>query len=328
MNHFLTLGDLTPDEFMGLLDLAVKLKTELSKKGRNKPRLENKTLGMIFQKPSLRTRVSFDMAMIQLGGQALYLSPNEISLGQRESVADVARVLSRYVDGIEARVFAHADVVELAKYSRVPVVNGLSDYSHPCQGAADLLTIYERFGKLQGLRVAFVGDGNNVATSLAFGCALTGAHLVVASPEGYELETSVVAQAAEMGHPTGSTVTLLRDPFEAARDADVIYTDVWTSMGQEEETEQRLRAFAPTYQVNSELVSHAAPGYIVMHCLPAHRGQEITDAVCDDEKHSALWDQAENRMHAQKAILVELMAEKKPARKTVLEAKARPKRKK
>ena len=327
MEHFLSLGSLTPDEFMGLLDLAVKLKKELRKKGRNKPLLEGKTLGMIFQKASLRTRVSFDMAMIQLGGQALYLSPNEISLGKRESVADVARVLSRYVDGIQARVFAHADVVELAKYSRVPVVNGLSDYSHPCQGTADLLTIYERFGKLQGLRVAFVGDGNNVATSLAFGCALTGAHLVIASPEGYELNTDVVAQADKMGQPAGSTVTLLRDPFEAVRDADVIYTDVWTSMGQEEETEKRLKVFAPTFQINSELVSHAAPGYIVMHCLPAHRGQEITDEVCDDDKHSALWDQAENRMHAQKAILVELMADKKPARKA-LKAKAKSKRKK
>jgi ornithine carbamoyltransferase len=311
MDHFLTLGDLTPDEFMGLLDLAVKLKTELRKKGCNKPLLENKTLGMIFQKPSLRTRVSFDMAMIQLGGQALYISPNEIQLGKRESVADVARVLSRYVDGIEARVFAHADVVELARYSRVPVVNGLSDYSHPCQGAADLLTIYERFGKLKGLKVTFVGDGNHVVTSLAFGCALTGAHFVCASPEGYDLRADVAAKAREMGQATGSTVTLLRDPLEAARDADVIYTDVWTSMGQEEETAQRLKVFSPMYQINTDLVSHAAPGYIVMHCLPAHRGQEITDEVCDDEKHSALWDQAENRMHAQKAILVELMAEKK-----------------
>jgi len=325
MNHFLTLGDLTPDQFMGLLDLAVKLKTQLRKKGRNKPLLEGKTLGMIFQKPSLRTRVSFDMAMIQLGGQALYLSPNEISLGKRESVADVARVLSRYVDGIEARVFAHADVVELAKYSGVPVVNGLSDYSHPCQGAADLLTIYERFGKFDGLKVTFVGDGNNVATSLAFGCALTGAHFVCASPEGYDLNAAVVAKAAEIGKATGSTITLLRDPVEAARDADVIYTDAWTSMGQEEETEKRLKAFAPTYQINAELVSHAAPGYVVMHCLPAHRGQEITDEVCDDERHSALWDQAENRMHAQKAILVKLMAEKKSVRKA---AKAKAKRKK
>jgi len=327
MKHLLSLSDLTPDEFMGLLDLAVKLKTELRKKGRNKPLLEGKTLGMIFQKPSLRTRVSFDMAMIQLGGQALYLSPNEISLGKRESVADVARVLSRYVDGIEARVFAHSDVVELAKYSRVPVVNGLSDYSHPCQGAADLLTIYERKGSLKGLKVAFIGDGNNVATSLAFGCALTGAHFVVASPEGYDLSADVVAQATEMGQVTGSTLTRLRDPMEAARDADVIYTDVWTSMGQEEETEKRLKVFAPAYQVNAELVSNAAPGYIVMHCLPAHRGQEITDDVCDDEEHSALWDQAENRMHAQKAILVELMASKKPSKKAAAKAKAKSKAK-
>jgi ornithine carbamoyltransferase len=321
MQHLLSLSDLTPDEFMGLLDLAIRLKTELRKKGRNKPRLKGKTLGMIFQKPSLRTRVSFDMAMIQLGGQALYLSPNEISLGKRESVADVARVLSRYVDGIQARVFAHSDVVELAKYSRVPVVNGLSDYSHPCQGAADLLTIYERKGSLKGLKVAFIGDGNNVATSLAFGCALTGAQFVVASPKGYTLSAPVVARATEMGRATGSTITLVRDPVEAARDADVIYTDAWTSMGQEEETEKRLKVFAPTYQVNAELVSHAAPGYIVMHCLPAHRGQEITDDVCDDEEHSALWDQAENRMHAQKAILVELMADKKPSSKKASKAK-------
>jgi ornithine carbamoyltransferase len=326
MNHFLTLGDLTPDQFMRLLDLAIKLKTELGKKGRNKPLLEGKTLGMIFQKPSLRTRVSFDMAMLQLGGHALYLSPNEISLGKRESVADVARVLSRYVDGIEARVFAHADVVELAKYSRVPVVNGLSDYSHPCQGAADLLTIYERFGKLEELKVTCIGDGNNVATSLAFGCALTGAHFVIASPEGYEMNEAVVAKANEMARSTGSTITLLRDPVEAVRDADVVYTDVWTSMGQEEETERRLKAFAPAYQVNADLVRHAARGYIVMHCLPAHRGQEITDEVCDDEKHSALWDQAENRMHAQKAILVELLADKKSARKPA-KAESRTKRK-
>jgi ornithine carbamoyltransferase len=216
--------------------------------------------------------------------------------------------------------------VELARYSRVPVVNGLSDYSHPCQGAADLLTIYERFGKLKDLKVAFIGDGNNVATSLAFGCALTGAHFVLASPEGYDLNAGVVAKATEIGKANGSTITLLREPTEAARDADVIYTDVWTSMGQEEETEKRLKVFVPTYQINAELVCHATPGYIVMHCLPAHRGQEITDEVCDDEKHSALWDQAENRMHAQKAILVELMAERKPARKATLKAKAKPRK--
>jgi len=310
MKHFLSLADSTPDEFMGLLELAVKLKTDLGKKGRNQPLLEGKTLGMVFQKPSLRTRVSFDMAMIQLGGQALYLSPNEVQLGKRESVADVARVLSRYVEVIMARVFGHADVVALAQYSRVPVINGLSDYSHPCQGAADLLTIYERFGKLKGLKVAYVGDGNNVANSLAYGCALTGAHFCSASPEGYDLNPAVVAKANEIAQTTGSTLTLLRDPVEAARDADVIYTDVWTSMGQEEETARRLKVFAPTYQINAALVSHAAPNYIVMHCLPAHRGQEITDEVCDDDQHSALWDQAENRMHAQKGILAWLLGAK------------------
>jgi ornithine carbamoyltransferase len=307
MNHFLSLADLTPVQMGDLLALAASMKDELRQKGRNEARLSGKTLGMIFQKPSLRTRVSFDMAMIQLGGQALYISPNEISLGERESVADVARVLSRYVDAIMARVFAHADVVELAKYSRVPVINGLSDASHPCQGLADILTIRERFGKLAGLKVAFVGDGNNVAVSLAYGCALTGAHLVVASPAGYELPSDVAARAREIGRSTGSTITLLRDPFEAVSDAHVVYTDVWTSMGQETETEQRLAVFSPRYQVNSRLLACASPDYIVLHCLPAHRGQEITDAVCDDEIHSAMWDQAENRMHAQKAILVTLI---------------------
>ncbi len=311
VDHFLSLADLTPDQMGGLLKLAKKLKSQLCKKGRNKPLLEGKTLGMIFQKPSLRTRVSFDMAMIQLGGQALYLSPNEISLGKRESVADVARVLSRYVDVIMARVFAHADVVELAKYSHVPVINGLSDYSHPCQGLADIFTIYERFGALEGLKVAFIGDGNNVATSLAYACALTGAHCVVASPRGYELNKDVIAKASEIGQATGSTITQLRKPTEAVDGADVIYTDVWTSMGQEEETEKRLAVFSPTFQVNSKLLKHAKPGYITMHCLPAHRGQEITDDVCDDAEHSALWDQAENRMHAQKAILVNLLAGEK-----------------
>ena len=307
MDHFLSLADLTPKRMNKLLKRAEKLKSELRKKGRNKALLKGKTLGMIFQKPSLRTRVSFDMAMIQLGGQALYLSPNEISLGKRESVADVARVLSRYVDGIMARVFAHADVVELARYSRVPVINGLSDATHPCQGLADILTIYERFGKLKDLRVAFIGDGNNVAASLAYGCALTGAHFVVASPEGYDLPAATADKARRIGRRTGSTLTLLHDPIQAVTDAHVVYTDVWTSMGQEEETERRLAVFSPTYQINAALLAHARPNYITLHCLPAHRGQEITDEVCDDEQHSALWDQAENRMHAQKAILVELL---------------------
>jgi ornithine carbamoyltransferase len=308
VDHFLSLADLTPKRMNKLLKQAEKLKSELRKKGRNKALLKGKTLGMIFQKPSLRTRVSFDMAMIQLGGQALYLSPNEISLGKRESVADVARVLSRYVDCIMARVFAHADVVELANFSRVPVINGLSDVTHPCQGLADILTIYERFGKLKDLKVAFIGDGNNVAASLAYGCALTGAHFVVASPEGYDLPAAAADKARKIGQRTGSTLTLLRDPVQAVTAAHVVYTDVWTSMGQEEETERRLAVFSPAYQINAALLAHASPNYITLHCLPAHRGQEITDDVCDDEQHSALWDQAENRMHAQKAILVELLA--------------------
>ncbi|MBC7250320.1 MAG: ornithine carbamoyltransferase [Anaerolineae bacterium] len=306
MQHFLTIADLSPDEVWALLDKARELKTELREKGENKPLLKGKTLGMVFQKPSLRTRVSFDMAMIQLGGQALYLSPNEIQLGKRESTADVARVLSRYVDAIMARVFAHRDVEELAAYSRVPVINGLSDFNHPCQGMADLLTIYEHYDRLTGLKLAYVGDGNNVATSLLFGATKTGMHIAVASPPGYEPKPAVVHLARNFAAESGSEVLITNDPQQAVANADVIYTDVWTSMGQEAETEQRLKIFPP-YQVNSALVAQAKPEVIVMHCLPAHRGQEITDEVADGP-HSVLFDQAENRMHAQKAILVSLLA--------------------
>ncbi len=306
MKHFLSLADLTSDQLAGLLELAVKLKTDW-RAGGNSPVLKGKTLGMVFTKPSLRTRISFDMAMLHLGGHALYLSPNEISLGQRESVADVARVLSRYVDAIMARVFGHRDVAELAQYSRVPVINGLSDYSHPCQGLADLLTIYEKFNTLQGIKVAYIGDGNNVANSLIYGCALSGANFSIASPAGYEISGDVVAQARTIAARTGSTFYFTHDPSEAVREADVIYTDVWTSMGQETETQKRLDVFAPKYQINATLVGKAKRSVIVMHCLPAHRGQEITDEVADGP-YSALWDQAENRMHAQKAILVELLA--------------------
>jgi ornithine carbamoyltransferase len=309
VNHFISLTDLTSDQLQGLLDRAVKLKKEWQHGG-NTPLLKNKTLGMIFTKPSLRTRVSFDMAMIQLGGQALYISPNEISLGQRESVADVARVLSRYVDVIMARVFSHRDVVELAQHSRVPVINGLSDYSHPCQGLADLLTIYEKFGALQGVKIAYIGDGNNVANSLIFGAVLSGMNFAIASPVGYEISGDVVAKAKTLAAKTGSKLFFSHDPAEAVREADVIYTDVWTSMGQEAETQKRLEVFAPKYQINSALVSKAKRNAIVMHCLPAHRGQEITDDVMDGP-HSVVFDQAENRMHAQKAILAELLA---PAR--------------
>ncbi len=306
MKHFLSLADLTPGELIGLINLAVALKAEW-KKGGNPPYLQGKTLGMIFQKPSLRTRVSFDVAMLHLGGHALYLSPNEIALGQRESVADVARVMSRYVDVIMARVFGHKDVLELARHSPAPVINGLSDYSHPCQGLADLLTVYERFGKFKGVKIAYVGDGNNVANSLIVGATLVGADFAIASPIGYEIKGDVVAKAQAFAAKSGSSLYFTHDPGEAVREADVLYTDVWTSMGQEAESARRLEVFSPRYQINAVLVAKARRNAIVMHCLPAHRGQEITDEVADGPQ-SALWNQAENRLHAQKAILVELLA--------------------
>jgi ornithine carbamoyltransferase len=307
MEHFLALTDLTPDGLRDLLQKAVALKAEW-KAGGNRPLLEGKTLGMVFQKPSLRTRVSFEMGMIHLGGQALYISPNEIKLGERESVPDAARVLSRYVDGIMARVFAHADMLALARYASVPVINGLSDYNHPCQGLADFLTIVEAKGwNLTGKKLAYVGDGNNVAVSLIFGAAMLGMDFAIAGPPGYELPADVWALGQKLAAASGSTLLATHDPHEAVAGADVVYTDVWASMGQEEEAAERARIFAP-YQVNEELMAEAKPDAIAMHCLPAHRGQEITDGVCDGP-HSALWDQAENRMHAQKAVLVELMAQ-------------------
>lgn len=313
MNHFLSLADLTPDELRAMLKLAVELKEEW-RDGGNRPLLKDKTLGMVFQKPSLRTRVSFEMGMIHLGGQALYLSPLEIKLGERESVPDVARVLSRYVDGIMARVFAHDDVLTLAEYSRVPVINGLSDYNHPCQGLADFLTIIENKGwdgstelaeVLTERKLAYIGDGNNVATSLLFGAALLGMNFAIAGPKGYKLPADVWTLGQKFAAASGSELQITDDPQEAVAGADVIYTDVWTSMGQEEEAQERARIFKP-YQVNEALIAKANSDVIAMHCLPAHRGQEITDAVCDGP-HSALWDQAENRMHAQKAILVQLL---------------------
>jgi len=274
--------------------------------GGNRPLLAGKTLGMVFQKPSLRTRVSFDMAMLHLGGQALYLSPFEIQLGKRESTPDIARVLSRYVDAIMARVFAHSDIVALAEHSRVPVVNGLSDYNHPCQGLADLLTIVEKKGwDLKGKKVAFVGDGNNVATSLLFGAAKLGMDYTLVGPPGYELPPDVWELGQQFAAESGSALQVTHEADEGVAGAEVIYTDVWASMGQEEEAEERARIFK-AYQVNSDLVAQANADVIVMHCLPAHRGHEITDAVADGP-HSVLWDQAENRMHAQKAILVDLL---------------------
>jgi ornithine carbamoyltransferase len=306
MDHYLNIAELTPAQLKGLLQLAKDLKEEWANGG-NRPLLVGKTLGMVFQKPSLRTRVSFDMGMIHLGGQALYLSPNEIQLGKRESVADVARVLSRYVDGIMARVFAHDHILELAAHSRVPVINGLSDYNHPCQGLTDIFTIWEKKNALQGLKLVFVGDGNNVARSLLFGATKLGLDFVLAGPEGYHLSPQDMDLVAPFAAESGSSVKQTTDVHAAVADADVIYTDAWYSMGQEEEARKRAQLFPP-YQVNEALVSEAKQDVIVMHCLPAHRGQEITDGVADGP-HSALFDQAENRMHAQKAVLVELMGD-------------------
>lgn len=302
MRHFLSLAGLSSEEIRQILSLAVELKRDWLDGG-NQPLLQGRTLAMLFQKPSLRTRVSFEMGMIHLGGQATYLSPNEVQLGKRESVADVARVLSRYVDGIMARVYAHADIEELAAYSTVPVINGLSDYVHPCQALADLLTIFEKKGRLEGLRLAYVGDGNNVAASLLFGGTKLGMEVALATPPGYEIAEDVENLATEFAEESGGLVDLSYEPLEAVAGADVIYTDVWTSMGQEDETQKRLAVF-PSYQVNQRLVaSGGKDDVIVMHCLPAHRGQEITDDVADGP-HSVLFDQAENRMHAQKAVLV------------------------
>jgi ornithine carbamoyltransferase len=304
MKDFISITDYSSQEIRDFLDLAVSLKQEW-KTGGNTPILKGKVLAMIFQKPSLRTRVSFDMAMRHLGGDALYLSPDEIGLGKRESTADVARVLAGYVDALMARVFAHDHVVELARWASVPVINGLSDYNHPCQGMADALTIQEHFGGLKGLKVVFVGDGNNVAVSLMHVCVKLGADFTIASPEGYELRPEPLALARMIATDTGVTITCLLDPHEAVRAADVIYTDTWTSMGQEEESKKRAQVFPP-YQVNTKLVAEAKPGVIVMHCLPAHRGQEITDEVADGP-HSVLFPQAHNRLHAQKAILARLL---------------------
>jgi ornithine carbamoyltransferase len=303
MKDFIAISDYPAQEIQDMLDLAVKLKREYFEGG-NPPLLKGKVLAMIFQKPSLRTRVSFDMAMRHLGGDALYLSPAEIGLGKRESIADVARVLSGYVHAIMARVFEHEHVEQLALWSSVPVINGLSDYNHPCQGMADALTIQEKFGSLKGLNVTFVGDGNNVAVSLMHVCCLLGANFTLASPEGYDLKPKALEIARKLAANSGSKITLLRDPHLAVKGANVIYTDTWTSMGQEDELITR-RAIFPPYQVNAKLVSEADKDVIVMHCLPAHRNEELTDEVADGP-HSAIFTQAHNRLHAQKAILARL----------------------
>lgn len=301
---FIAITDFSSAQIQEIIDLSLNLKKEW-RAGGNEPLLKGKVLAMVFQKPSLRTRVSFDMAMRHLGGDALYLSPSEIGLGQRESIADIARVLAGYVDAIMARVFAHEHVLQLAQWSSVPVINGLSDYNHPCQAMADILTIVEHFGTVKGLNVAFIGDGNNVAVSLMHAVCKLGGNFTIASPEGYDIAPQAVETARQIAGQTGSKLNFLRDPKQAAQGADVIYTDTWTSMGQEAETQKRTEVFPP-YQVNAELVSLANKDVIVMHCLPAHRGQELTDEVADGP-HSVIFPQAHNRMHAQKGILVYLL---------------------
>lgn len=304
MKDFIAISDYSPNAIQDLLDLAVHLKSEW-KVGGNQPILKNKVLAMIFQKPSLRTRVSFDMGMLHLGGNALYLSPAEIGLGKREAIADIARVLSGYVDIIMARVFDHEHVIQLAKWADIPVINGLSDYNHPCQALADALTIQENFGRLKGLNITYVGDGNNVAVSLMHIAAKLGANFTIANPVGYGMQASAIELGKQFASEGDSTIRLLTDPYEAVKNADVIYTDTWTSMGQEEEALERQKLFPP-YQVNERLVSAAKSSVIVMHCLPAHRGEEITDGVADGP-HSRVFPQAHNRLHAQKAILVRLL---------------------
>ena len=295
---------LTKEEIEQILNTSESLKFKLLR-GEEYPLLKGKTLAMIFEKPSTRTRVSFEVGMWQLGGYALYLSANDLQLGRGETIADTAQTLSRYVNGIMARVFAHQTILDLIKYSGVPVINGLSDFSHPCQGLADLFTIQEKKGRLSGLKLAYVGDGNNVAHSLLYGCSKVGMNITLACPKGYEPEPEVVSKAKEEGKETGSKVKVTNDPKEAVKQADIIYTDVWASMGKEKEHEKRVKVFKP-YQINRKLVREAKKDYLFMHCLPAHRGEEVTDEVADS-KNSVIFDQAENRLHTQKALLALIM---------------------
>lgn len=296
----LALYSLTKDEIMQILNYATMLKTK-QKRGVSHPVLEGKTLAMIFTKSSTRTRVSFEVGMYQLGGYPLFLSGQELQLGRGETIEDTAKVLSRYVDGIMIRTFAHSDVEELAKYADVPVINGLTDLNHPCQILADFQTILEHKGTLEGLKLVYVGDGNNVCHSLLNGCAKVGMSISVACPKGYEPDENIVRLAQEDAKISGAVIEITDDPVKAVKDADVIYTDVWASMGQEEEHAERLEIFKP-YQVNAELVKDAKADYLFLHCLPAHRGEEVTAEVIDGP-NSVVFDEAENRLHAQKAVL-------------------------
>ncbi|MDP2973035.1 MAG: ornithine carbamoyltransferase [Deltaproteobacteria bacterium] len=299
-----SLDHLTREEIEQILKTSESLKLQLIR-GQEHPVLKGKTLAMIFEKPSTRTRVSFEVGMWQLGGYALYLSSGDLQLGRGETIADTARTLSRYVNGIMARVFSHQTILDLIQHSKVPVINGLSDFSHPCQGLADLFTVHEKKGRLDGLKLAYVGDGNNVAHSLIDGCSKVGMNIVLACPKGYEPDSKVVAQGKKEARKNGSEVRVTDDPKEAVKGADIIYTDVWASMGKEKEHGERVKILKP-YQVNSKLVKGAKEDYIFMHCLPAHRGEEVTDEVADS-KNSVIFDQAENRLHTQKALMALIM---------------------
>jgi ornithine carbamoyltransferase len=297
---FTRIGSWNSEELKTVLDLADELK-RLRQQREPHELLPGRTLGMIFQKPSTRTRVSFEVGIAELGGHGLYLAAGDLQLGRGETIKDTGTVLSRYLDAIMIRTFEQDDVEQLAEHSSVPVINGLTDYSHPCQALADLMTIRERLGRLSGARLAYLGDGNNVCISLMVGAARFGMRFVAATPEGYEPDANAVAAARRAAVQMGGTVELVRDPAEAAREADVVYTDVWTSMGQEEGADRRRKDLAG-YQIDAELLTHAAPEAIVLHCLPAHYGEEITEDVLYGPQ-SAVWDEAENRLHAQKALL-------------------------
>lgn len=301
----ISVKDLSVAEIKEIFDLAAKLKKNKLKFANA---LKGKTLYLIFHKPSLRTRVSFEVGMTQLGGNAIYLK-EDIGMPERETIADTAKTLSRYVDGIVLRTFEHNNVIELAKQASIPVINGLSDLTHPCQGLTDLFTIQEKLGKIKDITLAYIGDGNNVCHSLLYTASKLGVDMVVATPKGYEPQTNIVNEARQFVNKSGSSITLVNDPAQAVKDADVIYTDVWASMGQEGEKQKRKEIFA-SFQINKDLVKLAKKKVIIMHCLPAHRGEEITDDVIDSPD-SIVFDQAENRLHVQKAILIKLLGDRK-----------------
>ncbi len=300
----ISINDLTLEEIYEIFDVAKTLKEDLYI-GRPHKVLEGKTLGMIFTKPSTRTRISFETGIYQLGGIGMYFGPNDLQLGKSESVADTAQVLSRYLSGIMIRTFAHSDVTELAKYAKIPVINGLTDLLHPCQVLTDLFTILEKRRNLRGLKFAYIGDGNNMAHSILNGCSKVGMDVFISSPSGYKPQEQIVNDALANAKYMGSKVVITEDPIEAVKDADVVYTDVWASMGQETEAQERKAKFI-RYQVNPELVKHAKDDYLFMHCLPAHRGDEVVNEVADSP-NSVIFDEAENRLHVQKAVMALVM---------------------